>query len=218
MPISTTHALVDAINGPALPSATAIHWKTLASKSFVPLLLSRIIALAGTLLIYAAFRRTRQGLGLKTSTSFWAGVQTVETVAVMISELPLRRAETLSVSPTPEITCQQRYNGLVLGVNCAQALNAAHYLSAGFMRFTRELNDTARIAALFPIAPQITPFGTLALCGASIALGRIIISRGVAETISHRITPMNAGQGFTANLMTGVIVIVASHCGVLPKT
>ena len=218
MPVSTTHALVGALTGAALSSATALQWETLAGKFFVPLLLSPVIALAGTILVYPALRKTRQRLGLTTSTCFCAGVETVETVPLMSSELALQRAETLSISLGTEVTCQQQYDGQVLGVNCAQALDGAHYLSAGIMSFARGLNDTPKIAALFLIAPQMTPFGALALCGAAIALGGIISSRGVAETMSHRITPMNAGQGFTANLMTGVIVILASRWGLPVST
>ncbi len=86
------------------------------------------------------------------------------------------------------------------------------------MSFARGLNDTPKIAALFLIAPQMTPFGALALCGASIAIGGFITSGRVAETMSHRITPMNAGQGFTANLITGLIVIVASRWGLPVST
>jgi len=35
----------------------------------------------------------------------------------------------------------------------------------------------------------------------------------VAETMSKEITPMNHGQGFTANLISGLLVIAASRYG-----
>ncbi len=218
MPISTTHALVGALTGAALASATAIQWGTLASKFFIPLLLSPIIAWAATMLVYPVLRRTRQRLGLTTNSCFCAGVETVETVPLLTPELALERAETLSTSLGTAVTCQQRYEGRLLGINCAKALDAAHYLSAGIMSFARGLNDTPKIAALFLIAPQMTPVGALTLCGVSIAAGGIISSRRVAETMSHRITPMNAGQGFTASLITGLIVILASRWGLPVST
>ncbi len=36
----------------------------------------------------------------------------------------------------------------------------------------------------------------------AVAIGGILSARKVAETLSHRITAMNHGQGFTANLVT----------------
>jgi PiT family inorganic phosphate transporter len=52
----------------------------------------------------------------------------------------------------------------------------------------------------------------------AIALGGILNARRVADTMSHRITAMNHGQGFTANLVTSVIVIGASRLGMPVST
>jgi len=218
MPISTTHALVGALTGAAIASATTIDWSTLANRFFVPLILSPVVALVGTMLVYPFLRRTRQAMGVTASTCFCAGIETVEVVPLLSSELAMVRAESLSASLGAEVTCQQRYEGRVLGVNCATALNTGHYLSAGLMSFARGLNDTPKIAALFLIAPQMTPFRALALCGTTMAIGGVISSRRVAETMSHRITPMNAGQGFTANVITAVTVLFASRWGLPVST
>ena len=43
-------------------------------------------------------------------------------------------------------------------------------------------------------------------------------ARRVADTMSHRITSMNDGQAFTANLATAVLVLVASRPGVPVST
>ena len=97
-------------------------------------------------------------------------------------------------------------------------LDAGHYLSGGLMSFARGLNDTPKIAALLLIAPQLSPPLALALCGAAIAIGGVVSSRRVAETMSYRITSMNAGQGFTANLVTAITVLGASRIGVPVST
>lgn len=47
----------------------------------------------------------------------------------------------------------------------------------------------------------------------AIAAGGLFNSRRVAETMSHKITAMNHGQGFSANLATGILVIGASLIG-----
>ena len=58
----------------------------------------------------------------------------------------------------------------------------------------------------------------IAAIGMMIAVGGLMAARRVAETMSCRITTMNAEQGFTANLATGLIVIGASRLGVPVST
>lgn len=50
------------------------------------------------------------------------------------------------------------------------------------------------------------------------ALGGLLNARRVAETLSHKITAMNHGQGFSANLATGLLVILASTLGLPVST
>ena len=50
------------------------------------------------------------------------------------------------------------------------------------------------------------------------AVGGLLNARKVAITMSQRITPMNHGQGFTANLVTSFLVTAASRFGVPVST
>jgi PiT family inorganic phosphate transporter len=50
------------------------------------------------------------------------------------------------------------------------------------------------------------------------AVGGLLNARKTAETMAHRVTAMNAGQGFTANLVTGFLVIFASKLGLPVST
>lgn len=50
------------------------------------------------------------------------------------------------------------------------------------------------------------------------AAGGLIQSRRVAETLAHKITGMNHGQGLTANLITSLVVIFASKLGMPVST
>jgi len=59
---------------------------------------------------------------------------------------------------------------------------------------------------------------TLLAVGVAMAVGGLLNARKVAETMSRKITPMNSGQGFTANLVTGFLVVVASRFGVPVST
>ena len=58
----------------------------------------------------------------------------------------------------------------------------------------------------------------LFLVGLVIAVGGLISAKRVALTMSKRITTLNHGQGFTANLVTGLIVIGASRLGLPVST
>jgi PiT family inorganic phosphate transporter len=50
------------------------------------------------------------------------------------------------------------------------------------------------------------------------AIGGLVNARRVAETMSRKITGMNPGQGFTANLVTASLVICASRFGLPVST
>ena len=68
------------------------------------------------------------------------------------------------------------------------------------------------------IAPALGNFGSTFVVGVAIAIGGLISARKVAETMSQKITPMDHSQGFTANLITGIIVIGASRFGLPVST
>jgi PiT family inorganic phosphate transporter len=97
-------------------------------------------------------------------------------------------------------------------------LDRLHYFSAGMVCFARGLNDTPKIAALLLLAPALGSLGSTALVGIAISIGGVVSARRVAETMSQKITAMNHGQGFTANLVTGLIVIGASRFGLPVST
>ncbi len=102
--------------------------------------------------------------------------------------------------------CLERYHGSVLGVEAGPTLDRAHYLSAGVVSFARGLNDTPKIAAILVAGAAVS-------VAVFMALGGLLNARRIAETMGHRVTTMNAGQGFAANLVTGGLVIAASRMG-----
>ena len=133
------------------------------------------------------------------------------------AQLALRR-EALTVTHGDSLHCRSQYSGSVLGIEADSTLNALHYLSSGVVSFARGLNDTPKMAALLLVTPAIDSISALALVGIAIAIGGFLNGRSVAETMSHKITAMNHGQGFTANLLTGIIVIGASRLGMPVST
>jgi inorganic phosphate transporter, PiT family len=60
-------------------------------------------------------------------------------------------------------------------------------------------------------------FGML-LVAVAMAVGGLLNAREVAITMSKKITPLNPGQGCTANLVTSFLVILASRFGLPVST
>jgi PiT family inorganic phosphate transporter len=218
MPISTTHGLIGALIGTGLTAGSALNIGNLGTKFVIPLLLSPILAIVLTAIIYPIMRFCRKQLGVTRDICLCAGKETIETVSADCQTIALQRAADLSASMGTLVTCESRYQGNVLGISAGGTLDKCHFLSAGIVSFARGLNDTPKIAALLLLAPAFGVSSSLMLVGIAIALGGIISARRVAETMSNKITTMNHGQGFTANVITGLIVIGASKFGLPVST
>jgi PiT family inorganic phosphate transporter len=219
LPVSTTHGLVGALVGAGFAAGSEVNLSKLGGSFFLPLLASPLLALAATVLLYPALSFSRRRLGVTEETCLCVGTVTVEVVpSAAGTALALERVEALPVRTGSTVECRRRYGGRVLGLEAAGVLDGLHYLSAGAVSFARGLNDTPKIAALLLLAPALGGAGGVLLVGVAIAAGGLLGARRVAETMSKKITPMNPGQGFTANLITGAIVIGASNLGLPVST
>ncbi len=89
-------------------------------------------------------------------------------------------------------------------------LDGLHFLSTGAASFARGLNDTPKMAALLLLVPALDLNVSFLLVAIVIALGGLLDSTRVAETLGKKITGMNPGQGFAASLVTAVLVTTAS--------
>ena len=73
------------------------------------------------------------------------------------------------------------------------------------------------LALLLPAHVLPTPAAVVLLTGV-MAIGGVIGAKRVAETMSHRVTPMTPGQGFAANVTTALLVLFASRFGLPVST
>ncbi len=221
LPVSTTHALTGALMGAGLAAPGAdLNVAALGNRFALPLLISPFLALAITVVLYAVLHRARTKLGVTRETCLCVG-QDVRVVGEESSHPEAAMAlatlqPSVSVGTTAE--CFQRYTGIVAGVKVQRVLDRGHYLSAGAVSFARGLNDTPKMAALLLVAPALSDAMGLVLVGVAVALGGILSARRVADTMSHKITEMNHGQGFTANMVTSFLVIFASRWGMPVST
>lgn len=219
MPVSTTHALVGALLGAAWIAAPArIRFGTLGWGVMAPLLLSPIIAVGLTRIVYPAFRFGRRSLGLTKESCLCLGSEVIQTIPEGSAARVATATAALTLSLGQEVDCVERYQGSILGLNAQKTLAAGHFLSSGLVSFARGLNDTPKIAALLLISGTVGGDLRFWAIGIGIALGGLLSARKVARTMSRRITRMNHGQGFSANLVTAFLVVIASRWGLPVST
>ncbi len=220
-PISTTHALTGAIIGCGLVAVgSQVNLAALGKGFVLPLLLSPVLAIAVAGLLYVIFHGIRVALGLKKEWCICLGED--ERVIAMPqpnSLLALRAAPLPSHLMVDAVEdCRERYGGNFLGFTSQQVVDAAHFLSAGTVSFARGLNDTPKIVALLLLWKALDIRWGFAAVAVTMAIGGLLNARKVAETMSKKITFMNHGQGFTANLTTAFLVALATVFGLPVST
>jgi len=220
-PISTTHALTGAIIGCGFAAAGPhLNFSALGKGFVLPLLLSPVLAMTVAGSLYVFFHGARIALGLKKEWCVCIGEgERVIAVPQPNSLLALRAVSLPSHLTVDEVeNCRERYGGHFLGFTSQQVVDAAHFLSAGTVSLARGLNDTPKIVALLLLWKAFDIRWGFAAVATTIAVGGLLSARRVAETMSHKITTMNHGQGFTANLTTAILVVLASLFGLPVST
>ena len=91
-----------------------------------------------------------------------------------------------------------------------RTLDGLHFFSGGAVGFARGLNDTPKIAALLLAAQALGIRPVFVAVALAMAAGGLLNARRVAETMAHKITGMNPGQGFAANVATALLVTTAN--------
>ncbi len=222
MPTSTTHALTGGLAGAAIATGSVgPALSVLAASVIAPLLLSPLLAIAVTGVVYPACSVLRRSLKIEADTCLCVGEPEASSVAIdaggeAIAVMAPRAAPRVEVARSAQ--CSRRYGGRVIGVEARTAVDAVHWTSAAAVCFARAVNDTPKIAAILlagggAMSPWILPGA-----GALMALGGLVNARRVAETMSRRVADMNTGQGVAANLVTSGLVLGGSSLGLPVST
>lgn len=227
-PISTTHSLVGGLVGAGLMAVGLdINFARLGGAFFAPLLVSPFLAFALCAVLYTVFKKTRKTLGVTKETCIYFGEQKD---FVPLSALPDSNQHAFSenmvisnpvnarVAVAKQGDCAEFYTGRVWGISLQWLLDTAHIISAAAVSFARGLNDTPKIAGLLVAAEALDVHWGMLAIGVGMGIGGLLNARRVAETMSKRITEINPGQGFTANLVTSILVIIASKFGIPVST
>lgn len=222
MPVSTTHSLVGALAGAGLIAVgTSFNFEKLVGTFLIPLIVSPLLAAVLSLITYLAFRKARIQMGVTKETCICIENEYIPVVedARGIGVIKLNRSMGhTKISVVNKTGCVEVYQGKLFGISVQRVLDFAHFLSSGVVSFARGLNDTPKIVGLLLIVNILhIEWGMLAV-GVAIAVGGLLKAKKVGFTISKEITPMNPGQGFTANLITGMLVTTASIHGLPVST
>ncbi len=222
MPVSTTHGLVGALTGVGLMAVGSdFNFHKLGSSFFFPLILSPFLAAILSILLYYFFTTTRKRSGITKDSCIC--LTEVQPVALAIREknparMVVSGSSALNVKTGNLQSCIQQYNGTIAGLSAQKVLDGSHFISAGAVSFARGLNDTPKMVGLLLIIQNLdVRLGAVAIAIA-IAMGGLLHAKKVGETISNKITEMNHGQGFTANLATAILVSTASFNGLPVST
>lgn len=219
-PVSTTHGLTGALVGAGLAAVgTQVNFAKLGSSFLLPLLLSPVLAVCLGMMFYFLARALRVKCGVTKEWCVCIGeTQQVIPIPQPASVLSFGRVALPQIAVGTTAECAQRYQGKMLGVSTQKLIDFFHFLSAGSVSFARGLNDTPKIVALVLVIKSVgIRWGMIAIALA-MAVGGLINARKVAITMSKKITPLNHGQGFTANLVTAALVISASRWGLPVST
>lgn len=221
LPVSTTHGLVGGLLGAGwMAVGGEVNASRLGGMFFAPLLLSPLAAFALVGVVYPFFGFLRKRLHITKESCICIGGRRVLHPA---ASLPDDRgvystAETgLSVEFGEAAECRSFYSGRFLGISTHKLLDALHVFSALSVSFARGLNDAPKIAALLLASSFAGIHWNLTAVAVAMAAGGLS-ARRVAKTVSRRITPLDHGQGLSANLVTALLVISASRYGVPVST
>lgn len=217
MPISTTHSLVGALFGAGVMAVgNDFNFLKLGKTFLMPLIVSPLLAAILSLIAYLIFRYFRKAFGITKNDSILIKKVENPIASVIENQMQMDSHAPMTVSINKEINIA--YRGELLGISSQKILDTLHYLSSGVVSFARGLNDTPKIVGLLLVINTMDIKWGMIAVAVVMAVGGLMNAKKVGVTMSKKITPMNPGQGFTANMITGLLVTTASIHGLPVST
>jgi PiT family inorganic phosphate transporter len=214
LPVSTTHALVGGLVGAGVALNGTVAWGALGAIFFLPLLISPLLAFVAAAALYPTAHEIRKWLGIEADTCLCVGTSATPVVVEADGALVLRSTGVV-VQVGDGDRCRAVYTGSIAGVSVQQLVEGAHTVSGAALGFARGMNDTPKVLGLLVAAGSfgMPPRISLVLISAAMAVGGLLHSARVAETLGHKVTQLEHGPGLTANVVASALVIGASLLG-----
>jgi len=185
-PISTTHSILGSLAGAAfaLPLANPLYG-VLVQKAFLPLLLSPLIAVGLTFLLWHL------------------RCLVVERFAVAGGG-DGRSMQAVATSPDGGEQGESSFFE-----------RSGHIASGFTVCFARGVNDTPKIASIWLLGTtfNLSTFSIFVAIACLMVIGSLMFSFNVAKVMSKEITGMSEQQGFVGNFVTALLVLFASKLG-----
>lgn len=207
LPVSTTHAIAGALAGAAIAAQGAgiLHWATFAKRIALPLAFSPLVSIG---LVYGIYPLLARAVSRAEIYCFCLERRLVSPVVSPEGAFSLG-----SVAVAPVSASRQECDLSPAVTARISALDGLHWLSSALTSLARGLNDTPKIVAL-----GVAASAALAIDGVSfyvlvalfIGAGSLVGGFRVTETLARKVTPMTPGEGFAANLVTTLLVGLAS--------
>lgn len=210
LPVSTTHSLAGALVGAALAvvGTGGIAWKAMFAKVALPLLFSPAIALLLLLAILPLLRPF-----LARFTRYCVCVEAADSRLVTPEGITLRQS-----MPTVEAGLDRACTTSVIRFGVIDTL---HWLSSGATSFVRGLHDAPKVLAVgiaAGAAAGLSNIGLYVLVAGAMGTGSLVAGFRVTRTLAEKVTPIEPGKGFAANLVTALLVATASRFGLPVST
>ncbi|MHB8416819.1 MAG: inorganic phosphate transporter [Myxococcales bacterium] len=203
LPVSTTHALVGSLAGVAWMAygPAGMRWGALGGQVFLPLLASPLVAVAGTLALLAWTRGPAAAVDCVCAQVTPAALSPTPDGAALLAPAALRIVTGSSAQCAAEAPNAIRFTR-----------DRLHWLTSGAAAGGRALNDAPKIVGLIlaasltggaaaPSSPLLFAVVTAGMVGGSLAAGR-----RVTRVLAEKVTPLDAREGSSANLVTAALV------------
>ena len=204
-PVSTTHSIFGALLGVAMVKGglEGVAWTGAMMKVAVPLLFSPLVSLLLVLAVLPVIGRLFQRFG-----RYCLCIEEQEPVLATVGG----GAMSSMAAEVPRMNAGESCsNGSVARFS---AVDSLHWLSSGATSFFRGMNDTPKILAIGIVASVAIGISTTSmyvLVAAAMAIGGLFGGFRVVETLAHKVTPLEPDNGFAANLVTSILVGLASR-------
>jgi inorganic phosphate transporter, PiT family len=212
-PVSTTHSVVGGLVGTGLIAYGfyGINWETIFLKIALPLLLSPIMAILLAWLLTPSLERMAKKLN-----QFRLCLTPVPKIALVEVQ---NRAVSTTIDDCIICHCDSPQAGITHGFNIS--VDNMHWLTSGMLAFSRGLNDSPKLVAIvlpFLLMYDSVPIWLFIWGALAMGMGSWMAGKNITEVLGFQLTRMNHEQGFSANLVSTILVIGASRYGMPVST